>query len=604
MSALRPVLCFAALLLAASTAGLLGQQTSPAMPAVVLQTNANLVLVDVVVKQDKKPIHGLSKEDFHLIEDGHEQPITTFEEHIPSDATPATIRPLLPLNTYTNVPQYPPLTAVNVLLLDGLNTPLVNQMDVRRKMIEYMGKIKPGTSLAIFTLSSRLRLISSFTTDVPRLIHALQASKSNPQPSAILEADMTDTLSTASDNLTEMGANPDVIAYLQQFAADLTAYQTDLRVRMTMDAMQQLARYLSAIPGRKNLIWFSGSFPIALDPDTTLPSPFSAARTYADQIRETSELLSASRVAVYPVDARGLMGLASTDVSSPSPSNLTGGGLAINQANINRSSGVPTPSIARKDLRFLQQTANEQASMKEIAEQTGGQEYINTNGLREAVAKAIENGSSYYTLGYVPAARQPDGKFHKIEVRTGNGYSLAYRRGYYADAAGVSSAQSPAKTNLILAATMPGAPPASEVRFQARVLPATDPAFKAVHFPDGPVGEMAKEIKGPTQRYIVDLQIDPQSLSFTEAPLGARQASLEFILVAYNAEIRRVNFSDQSFQFNFKDDPLNRPKSSTLPARLALDLPAGQFALRIAIHDLAVDRVGSLEVPLLVPTKK
>jgi len=115
---------------------------------------------------------------------------------------------------------------------------------------------------------------------------------------------------------------------------------------------------------------------------------------------------------------------------------------------------------------------------------------------------------------------------------------------------------------------------------------------------------MAKEIKGPTQRYIVDLQIDPQSLSFTEAPLGARQASLEFILVAYNAEIRRVNFSDQSFQFNFKDDPLNRPKSSTLPARLALDLPAGQFALRIAIHDLAVDRVGSLEVPLLVPTKK
>jgi hypothetical protein len=88
---------------------------------------------------------------------------------------------------------------------------------------------------------------------------------------------------------------------MRQFEADIAAFQTDLRVQMTLEAMQQLARYLSGIPGRKNLIWFSGSFPIALDPDDTQQDPFEAMRNYSDQIRETAELLSAARVAVYPV---------------------------------------------------------------------------------------------------------------------------------------------------------------------------------------------------------------------------------------------------------------------------------------------------------------
>jgi hypothetical protein len=74
-----------------------------------------------------------------------------------------------------------------------------------------------------------------------------------------------------------------------------------------MDALQQLARYLSAIQGRKNLIWFSGSFPISFDPDPDQPLPFLAVRNYEDELRKTSELLTAARVAVYPVDARGMM---------------------------------------------------------------------------------------------------------------------------------------------------------------------------------------------------------------------------------------------------------------------------------------------------------
>ena len=43
--------------------------------------------------------------------------------------------------------------------------------------------------------------------------------------------------------------------------------------------------------------------------------------------------------------------------------------------------------------------------MEVIAKETGGKAYINTNGLQEAVADAVRNGSSYYTIAYVPRTR-------------------------------------------------------------------------------------------------------------------------------------------------------------------------------------------------------
>ena len=100
-------------------------------------------------------------------------------------------------------------------------------------------------------------------------------------------------LTSGSDTLTAAGVSP--LSSMRQFEADITAFQTDVRVQMTLEAMQQLARYLSGIPGRKNIIWFSGSFPIALDPDDTQQDPFEAMRSYSDQIRDTAELLSTAR---------------------------------------------------------------------------------------------------------------------------------------------------------------------------------------------------------------------------------------------------------------------------------------------------------------------
>jgi len=59
--------------------------------------------------------------------------------------------------------------------------------------------------------------------------------------------------------------------------------------------------------------------------------------------------------------------------------------------------------------------------------------FYNTNGLTQAVSKAIEEGSNYYTLTYSPSNVQWDERFRTIKVKvTEPGVQLTYRNGYYA----------------------------------------------------------------------------------------------------------------------------------------------------------------------------
>ena len=586
-SFLRKGLAVAGLALWAPAAVAQAPAAQPAaMPETTLHVNTNLVLVDVVVTERDKAAHGLERSRFHIFEDGREQAISSFDERQPAAAGAAAAKPVaLPPHTYTNVPAYRESTAVNVLLLDGLNTLAANQEDVRKQMLQYIGTIRPGTSIAIFALSSHLRQLSGFTTDPAELAKALKNKKAGSQQSRLLDPEEEKQQAFSLDDWAHIpGAPAEAIANAWQFQADTRAEGTDQRVAMTVEALQDLARYLSGIPGRKNLIWFSGSFPVALDPDVTLDNPFQAVRNFTEQIRETSDLLSAARVAVYPVDARGLIGLPSMDSSTLSTAGMR-----------------PTSTVAMgtADEQAVRELGPERGAMQQIAAATGGKEFNNSNGLKEAVAEAVENGSSYYTVGYVPAAKQFDGQFRKLMVKVDGGkFKLAYRNGYYADPPDKPSEHTLAKSSLMLEATLKGAPAATQILFQMRVLASTDPLLVDANLPSVPLGELAGGLKGPLYRYVVDLKVDPRGFAYEETPDEARHASAEFTLVAYGEDGRRVNYSDHSIPLNLKKEQYMEILATGLPVRLALDLPAGGYWLRVAVRDRVTGRIGSLEIPL------
>jgi VWFA-related protein len=567
--------------------------SAPTKTSAVLHATTTQVLVDVVVTDHGKPVRGIDRSRFHLFEDGREQAIDAFEEHqppAPVNASQSAVRvAVLPPHTYTNVSPYPDTGTVNVLLLDALNTPMADQARARKQMIEYLDKIPSGTPIAIFTLASHLQLVTGFTTNAAYLAEVMKGKAASPSHSVVTENQANSEQLELENEMADLGANPgapqDYIIAMQEFENDLTAVQTNLRVRVTLDAFQELARYLSGIPGRKNLIWFSGSFPITIDPDPEFPRSMRNMDEYGAEIRRTGALLTAARAAVYPVDSRGLMTSTSTDASYTPSTNFMKDRSPMN----------------RDDTTFQNQTAEEHSSMQTVAEETGGKALFNSNDLKGAVESAIEDGSSYYTIAYIPAGLKLDGNFHRIKVTVDPGrYRLAYRDGYYADPGygPGSGAQNPEGAKLITSAILHGAPSSTQILMQARVLPATDPLLKNASLPTGPAGKMAADIKGPPHLYVIDLSVDPRGITFSDAADGGHDARVEFLLVGYDAEGNRVNYQDQTLGIKLNPKQFESSMANGLHARVFLDLPAGPGFLRIAVQDLNAGRAGSLEVPL------
>jgi hypothetical protein len=54
--------------------------------------------------------------------------------------------------------------------------------------------------------------------------------------------------------------------------------------------------------------------------------------------------------------------------------------------------------------------------MDEIAKDTGGAAFYNTNGLTDALARVADHGSYFYTLTYTSTNLATDGRFRKIKV--------------------------------------------------------------------------------------------------------------------------------------------------------------------------------------------
>ncbi len=605
-------LAFAGLLIPDSLAT--GQTSQPArtqtaiganarVPSNLAYANAEPVLVDVVVTDNGKAVHGLERGHFHVLENGREQTIAGFEEHQPAAAPQdaAALRAkiaALPAHTYTNIPAYAEGPAVNVLLLDGLNTLAGDQMEVRRQMLQWVGTIQPGTSPAIFTLGSHLRQLSNFATDPADLMKALKNNGAGPQAPGFMNPNPDRRTGGSTAAIGREVGDPEIADNMREFEADTKTYDTDQRVAMTLEALGDISRYLSAIPGRKNLIWSSSSFPISLDPDSPIESQLAATRNYAQQIEETSDLLLATRVAVYPLDARGLLKQTSLDAANSPENNMKRGSAAGMRPS------AETPSRSKTSDRSEKEGTAERNAMQRIAGATGGKEFFNIDGFKEAVANAIENGSSYYTLTYVPAANEFDGQFHKLEVRLDKGRcQLAYRRGYFADAPDKLTSRSTGKSGLTVSALQHGTPPSTQILFYAHVLPATDSAFEGMNFPEGPFGEMAAQMKGPARHYVVSLIVAAKGLAYNAMPDGTRQAQLEFVLTAYDANGTRVNYVEQSYNNTVKPEELSQQKDSGIRVRLLLDLPTGDNFLRIAVQDLAAGRAGTLETPMNVSAK-
>jgi VWFA-related protein len=576
----------------------------PAAGATVLQAGTQLVVVDVVVEDHNgNPVHGLKAEDFQLIEDKAQQSIRHFEEHSTLNPPPPRPQlPKLPPGTYTDYTPVAPSGALNILLLDALNTPMKDQSFVRNQLQDYVKHADPGTRIAIFGLSTNLIMLQGFTSD-PATLKDVIDHKLIPRASHLLDdpvsggegVQMSDSIDTSAPGMAELAAN------LQQFEAQMSAMQTNLRLEYTLDAFNTLAHYLAAFPGRKNLIWFSGSFPLNILPDGNLLDPFAVTQLDEEEFRETTNLLTKAQVAVYPVDARGLM------VAPMFSASNSGAKYAHN------------PSAFSNDVaKFGASQAAEHGTMNLMAEDTGGRAFYNTNGLAQAVTKAVREGSNYYTLTYTPTNRKHNGGYRSIRVdltpSQAANRQLSYRHGYYDEDPALAAAK---KTNpnadtattteaaassmragsaYARAAMARGAPTPQDLLFKVRVLPASATAETTLA-PNNNLDPLTPA-KGPFHRFAVDYVALPNELTTTLQPDGTRIAEVAFLVNVYDRAGRMLNTTGRSFKLTLKPDFYATFMKTPLQCHLEVSVPdRAETYLRVAVEDLAANRFGVVELP-------
>jgi VWFA-related protein len=575
------------------------QEESVPSSGITLSTGTQLVVVDVVVEDHSgNPVHGLRLSDFAVTENKAPQTIRNFDEHTAADLTHAKLAPpmKLPPGTFTDYTPVAPDSTLNVLLLDTLNTPMKDQAYVRYQLQQYVKKANPGIRIAIFGLTSRLFMLQGFTAD-PEILKNVVDHKLIPRASVLLDDPTganTDPNSLA-DSMSEAGATASAVADMQQFEAETASFQTQLRTRYTLDAFNQLARYLSTFSGRKNLIWFSGSFPLSIFPDPSLDDPFAIENDSSNELRETTTLLDRARVAVYPIDARGLQTVPMFDASR------SGRAYARN------------PGRMASDISAFSATnAQEHMTMSQIADDTGGHAFYNTNGLAEAVTKAIDSGSNFYTLTYSPSNRNPKGEYRNIRVQlagehAGRSLRLAYRRGYYADnpsshrvSSSILTAPVTAPANNTIAygraAMQRGAPTPSEILFKVRVIPAST----AIEDQPAPGNQLnpSFNLKGPYRRYQVDYAALASNIALPLAADGHRHGGVEFITYVYDNDGKLLNLEGHTLSMNLEPATYGQLMKTGLGFSLQISAPAkSESFLRIAIHDITTGHMGVVEVP-------
>ena len=578
-----------------STLGRAQQPPSEIEPAdSTLKITARAVVVDVIVTDSLgKAVTGLPRDSFTVMEQGKPQTISFFEENGTAIPAQTVDMPKLPPNTFTNLSPFPQPPAVNVLLLDSLNTRMENQSVVHSQVLKFLKSAKPGTRSAIFAMGLGLHFIQGFNDDPAVLAAALNNKKNNEVETSVMLKGQDE--SNAQQNVIGMMsaqapgggtvASPEMIGALQNFLNENDTSRSVHRDFVTLANVQRLAGFLQGFPGRKNIIWFAEKVPSVFLTGGKTGDP-----GVDDEIKRTLAMLAAARAAIYPVHASGVSNYSLYTAENNLP-----------HANTQPSQIIGSSGAFATSMRNDNMDRNyEQAGAQLLAEQSGGRAFANTNGLSDIIDKVTSDSRYFYTLSYSPADSKMDGSFRAIEVNVAGGkYNLSYRRGYVAlDAALPCSSMSTRNEKVQkLAAQNPGAVDPL-LPFMDLGLPQNQQILYKVRMAPSAAVENEPTGKKDKSSYKVDFAIDLTDLSLILGADGRHKGKLNVSLIVYDRYGNIVSRENHLIELDIKPNVYKIFESSGVQLHFELDAPKGNYWLRTGIYDQGSHKVGTMEVAL------
>jgi VWFA-related protein len=570
-----------ALLKAASAASAAPQGASGSFSE---STEVTVVQVPVQVVRAGEPVRGLTAADFEVYDGKNRQKVTGFEVlDLAARQGPA-------------VASIPPVLRRHFLLLFDLSfSEPKSLLKARQMMRDALPSLHPSDLVAVATYSSAdgPRLVVGFTSDRRQVLKAIdhlgltQLVDRNPDPLKLMagreEASGGHSMSAVEGGdagsraraASMMGRGAGAAQQAANESEMIDILETQARTADSADRQQQqavigafarsftdLARLMAGIHGRKEVIYFSEGF------DTSLVQGVESM----EQREKMADL--ATHGEAYLTDSNTRYG-----------DTRGGNGLERMLEELRRSDCV----IQAVDIGGLRAQGDAglvrrsgEGSLFAMAHDTGGEMYRNFNDLGAAMGQLLHKTSLTYVLTFQPDGVRPDGSYHQLRVALRNvpaakGAQLSYRPGYYAPRP--YRQQSAGERQQAAAEAVVGGGDSGVLRTAVLAVPLRSP--------------------GAGGNAYVPVVIETDGASLLNGNPGETLA-LEVYAYAIDSSGAIQDFFGQALRFEL-DKVIPLLDRAGLKFFGHLDLPPGEYNVRVLVRNAANGDYGLRNQPLVVP---
>ncbi|HSO24201.1 MAG TPA: VWA domain-containing protein, partial [Chondromyces sp.] len=382
------------------------------------ELEVTVVNLDVYVRdREGRPVVDLTAEDFRLLQDGVEVPISNFAVFTGSggaagEGTGNSGDAVLP----ASLP--PPRPVSVVLYIDNTNLLPLDRNRVINRLRDFVAEtLAPPVEMMVVASRPSLAVRQPFTYDVAAVTAALDGVAGHIGGRSARDQDRKqildwmgqagrDPLRSARRSLSSSGDG--LLKAQVQAAINSYVVQESDTLEDSLASLHEVVRLAEIRDGRGVVIHVSNGLPMI--PGVDLAHQFEEAfrdisvynvvaqHSFAEEYRDLVQAAAARGVSIYAVDASGLQGLE--------------GGAADRFAPMARVAWV--------------RQGNLQDSLRFMADGTGGLAVLDTNDVSTGLRRIGDDFASYYSLGYTVPLGGEDRKlrlevelpeYPKLEVR-------------------------------------------------------------------------------------------------------------------------------------------------------------------------------------------
>ncbi len=358
---------------------------------VTFETGARLVLVDVAVRSNDVAVAGLTKDDFVLKDKGKEKEIQVFDvrESGVAPGAPTPMPPNVASNRLNREGQT--MNSATVMVYDKINSAAQDQGYLREQLLKALGEMNETEYVGVYALDFGVQVVHDFNEPLGALKKVAQTMKNGGS---------ADDLSSNEEKL--------LFSRLDNALKPMQELARQAKVNRTFPAFKSIARHISGVPGAKNLIWLTSSFPLTFGDDP--------ARRKNDQaeVQAFTNVLTNYNISIFPVDPRGTGAALNTATDTNQEARVLNSGANTQTPGL--ANAVPTGNSAGIAMTNQADSLAGWSTMEKLGDMTGGKDYRNRNDIAPVIADVVASNKVVYTLGFYADKKDLDDRIHDLKV--------------------------------------------------------------------------------------------------------------------------------------------------------------------------------------------